>query len=173
MKTHGLLSLACGLYFSFIPASGLTAELPAPFIVLPQPHSVVLLNGKGLEPSSLENVVLKGDFRHPVMGKFLTGLTIAKSAGKGALTLVLDTSNTTLPSDEGYILTVTQDRAEIMATGEAGLFYGCQTLEQLIEDAVDYHKPVPSCKIIDFPALAYRAVHFDVKHHLDHMHYYY
>lgn len=173
MKTHGLLSLACGLYFSFIPASGLSAELPAPFIVLPQPHSVVLLNGKGLEPSSLENVFLKGDFRRPVMGKFLTGLTVAKSAGKGALTLVLDTSNTTLPSDEGYILTVTQDRAEIMATGEAGLFYGCQTLEQLFEDAVYYHKPVPSCKIIDFPALAYRAVHFDVKHHLDHMHYYY
>ena len=38
---------------------------------------------------------------------------------------------------------------------------------------VQYNKPVPSCKITDFPALSFRAVHFDLKHHLDHMNYYY
>ena len=27
--------------------------------------------------------------------------------------------------------------------------------------------------IIDYPAISYRAVHFDVKHHLDRMEYYY
>jgi len=32
---------------------------------------------------------------------------------------------------------------------------------------------IPACTITDWPALAYRAVHFDVKHHLDTMKYYY
>ena len=62
---------------------------------------------------------------------------------------------------------------EVISKGEAGLFYGCQSLEQLLEDALDYDKPVPSCKITDYPLLSYRAVHFDLKHHLDHMNYYY
>lgn len=53
------------------------------------------------------------------------------------------------------------------------MFYGCQTLEQLLEDARDFHVPIPACKITDSPALSYRAVHMDVKHHLDHMNYYY
>jgi hypothetical protein len=70
-------------------------------------------------------------------------------------------------------LTIYKDRVEVISSGEAGLFYGCQTLEQLLEDARDYNKPVPSCKITDYPVLSYRAVHFDLKHHLDHMNYYY
>ena len=61
----------------------------------------------------------------------------------------------------------------IISRGEAGLFYGCQTLEQLLEDARDFGVPIPACTITDFPALTYRAVHFDVKHHLDHINYYY
>ena len=32
-------------------------------------------------------------------------------------------------------MTVNSDRVEIVSSGEAGLFYGCQTLEQLLEDA--------------------------------------
>ena len=94
-------------------------------------------------------------------------------AGKGTLTLILDKTINNIPSEEGYILTVSGEKAEITAKGEAGLFYGCQSLEQLLEDSRDYNKPVPACKITDFPALSYRAVHFDVKHHLDHMNYYY
>ena len=118
-------------------------------------------------------MVLKGEFKRPVTGNILSQLTIVKSAGNGTLTLILDKTIKNIPSDEGYILTVSDDKAEITAKGEAGLFYGCQSLEQLLEDSRDYNKPVPACKITDFPALSYRAVHFDVKHHLDHMNYYY
>ena len=174
MKTNFLLSLACWSIFSCTPITGLSAEeLPAPFIVLPQPHHVTLLGGPGLEPGTLKYIVLKGDFKRPVMGNFLSRLTTGKPSDNGMLILHLDTALNALPSEEGYIMTVTRNRVEIVAKGEAGLFYGCQTLEQLLEDATDYQKPVPSCKITDFPVLAYRAVHIDVKHHLDHMHYYY
>ncbi len=54
-----------------------------------------------------------------------------------------------------------------------GIFYGCQTLEQLMEDSRDFNILIPAMLIIDYPAISYRAVHFDVKHHLDRMEYYY
>ncbi len=57
------------------------------------------------EPGSLQYVVLRGQIKRPVMGKILSALTVEKSAGKGTLTLILDKTLTTLPSEEGYILT--------------------------------------------------------------------
>ena len=132
-----------------------------------------MINGPGLDPATLLRIVPKGDFSIPVTGNQLSFLTVGKNSGKGTVTLILDTTLTSLPSKEGYILTVSSDRVEIISSGEAGLFYGCQTLEQLLEDAVQYSKPIPLCKITDFPALSFRAVHFDLKHHLDHMNYYY
>lgn len=173
MRTNYLLSWISGLLLLCTPVIRLSAELPAPFIILPQPQSVVLLKGPGLEPGKLQHIMMKGDFNPPVTGNILSRLTIGKRTDAGTLTLVLDTSIISLPSDEGYIMIIARDGVEIISKGEAGLFYGCQTLEQLLEDAGDYKKPVPACKITDFPVLSFRAVHFDVKHHLDHMHYYY
>ena len=161
-----LLVITAGVAFS-------TDKIPAPFIILPQPQSVVLLNGSGLELGKLHQIFIKGEFKRPVMGNILSPLILGKSAGKGTLELILDKTLNTIPSVEGYVMTISTDEVEIKANGEAGLFYGCQSLEQLLEDARDYHKPIPACKITDYPALAFRAVHWDVKHHLDHMNYYY
>jgi hexosaminidase len=174
MKKSFQLLLATGLLFSVVPWIGLSADkLPSPFVILPQPQNVVLLNGAGLESGKLHQIFLKGEIKLPVLGNILSQMTIGKSAGKGTLTLFLDKTISSVPSDEGYIMTIGQDRVEIISKSEAGLYYGCQSLEQLLEDARDYKKPVPSCKITDYPVLSYRAVHFDVKHHLDHMNYYY
>jgi hypothetical protein len=174
MLTKTLLTLAYWLLLICKPAMLLSAgELPPPFMVLPQPRQVELLNGQGLEPGSLQRIELKGGARLPVLGKHLSQLTIVQSATRGTLTLFLDTTLVSLPSKEGYVMTVSGNRVEIVSSGAAGLFYGCQTLEQLLEDVGDYQQPVPSCRITDYPAISYRAVHFDVKHHLDHMHYYY
>jgi hexosaminidase len=147
--------------------------LPYPFKIIPQPQNVTLLSGQGIHYGSLQYVVMKGDNKVPVMGAILSQLIIGKQSGKGTLTLFLDKTITSLPSEEGYLMTIDKDKIEIRATGTAGLFYGCQTLEQLLEDARDFKKPVPSCTITDYPVLSYRAVHFDVKHHLNHMNYYY
>jgi hexosaminidase len=174
MSKKYLLLLAGGLVFSIVAALPLTAEkLPAPFIILPQPQQVTLLGGPGLESGKLEHLVMKGDFNRPVMGSILSHLTSVNKTGAGTLSLVLDTAFNAVPSAEGYSMTISNNSIEIIANGEAGLFYGCQTLEQLLEDAKDYRKPIPACRITDFPVLAYRAVHIDVKHHLDHMNYYY
>jgi hypothetical protein len=162
------------LLFSFSWGIILSVDkIPSPFVILPQPKEVVLLKRSGLQNGRLMYMVLKNGVKRPLTGNILSQLTIAESDGEGTLTLTLDKNINNIPSDEGYILTISQEKAEITAKGEAGLFYGCQSLEQLLEDSRDYSKPVPACKITDFPALSYRAVHFDVKHHLDHMNYYY
>jgi hexosaminidase len=173
MLKKKLLVISLGCFSGMISTAATGGELPAPFIILPKPQSVVLMNGPGLESGRLEHMLMKGNFKRPVTGEILSKLNSENSAGNGTLSLVLDPARTSIPSEEGYILTISGDQAEIISKGEAGLFYGCQTLEQLLEDARDYQKPVPSCKITDFPVLSYRAVHFDVKHHLDHMNYYY
>lgn len=174
MRTNLLLNLAFVIVLFFHSMTVMAEEkLPAPFKIIPQPQNVILLKGSGIRTGELTNLILKGNFKRPVMGEILSKLTVGKSTDKGSLTLLLDTAFSKEQSAEGYVLTVSGGSAEIISRGEAGLFYGCQSLEQLLEDAADYRKSVPSCKITDYPALSYRAVHFDVKHHLDHMNYYY
>jgi hexosaminidase len=172
-KNFQLLVLVFVLLLVNLSIGQATERLPSPFVILPQPKEVVLLKGSGLQNGRLLHIVLKNGVKRPVTGNLLSQLAIAETVGKGTLTLTIDKSNKDFHSDEGYILTISEDKADITARGEAGLFYGCQSLEQLLEDSRDYNKPVPSCRITDFPALSYRAVHFDVKHHLDHMNYYY
>jgi hypothetical protein len=174
MRKKQLLTTTCLVFASVILLFDASAQkLPSPFVILPEPQTIILSSESGLDAGKLKYLRLQGDFNRPVMENILSQLTIGKSKGIGTLTLILDSALNSLPSEEGYILTISNTEAEIAAKGEAGLFYGCQSLEQLLEDARDFEKPVPSCKIIDYPVLSYRAVHFDVKHHLDHMNYYY
>lgn len=151
----------------------ISAPLPNPFKILPQPQKVSLASGKGIRADQLKQLFLSGDFEVPVAGPLISKLPVTQTAGKGTLSLILDKMSTAIPSNEGYVLIINNDNITITAKGEAGLFYGCQSLGQLLEDAIAFNKPLPACTISDYPALSYRAVHFDVKHHLDHMNYYY
>lgn len=153
--------------------SDLSAGLPEPFIVIPQPKNVVLLKGEGIGFQSLKGVFLAGVFERPVTGNYISQLPVSEKPGRNILTLRLEKSSLVPESKEGYVLTIRGGAAEIVSSGEAGLFYGCQTLEQLLEDALQFEKNIPACIITDYPSINYRAVHFDVKHHLDHMSYYY
>ena len=148
-------------------------KLPKPFRIIPQPKQVELIGGSGLKYGDLKAVRITGDLSRPVMGPILSRLPQTEKGSKGLLTLRLDENLSTPESAEGYVLKITNGNVEIVSRGKAGLFYGCQTLEQLLQDAGDTGTSIPACRIIDYPALSYRAVHFDVKHHLDHMNYYY
>ena len=107
----------------------------------------------------------------PVLGPLADVLPRNRRSGKG---LYLQLSDQHVPdSPEGYVLEVNDKGVAVTARTEAGLFYGCQTLEQLLEDSRDFGREIPRMKITDYPAIAYRAVHLDTKHHLDRMDYYY
>ncbi len=148
-------------------------DLPEPFLIVPQPKEIKLLPGNGLSFGALENLHIIGDLERPVMGDILSLLPASNESLTGTLTLRLAESSELPKSFEGYLLTITNGAVEIAARGEAGIFYGCQTLEQLMEDSRDFNVPIPASRIKDEPSLPYRAVHIDVKHHLDHMNIYY
>ncbi|MGB2137149.1 MAG: glycoside hydrolase family 20 zincin-like fold domain-containing protein, partial [Flavobacteriaceae bacterium] len=74
---------------------------------------------------------------------------------------------------EGYLMDINTNQIQITAKDQAGLIYGLATLEQLMEDAEEQEVHLPLCQIKDYPLLSYRAIHWDVKHHMETLDYYY
>ena len=166
MKILSLLSLCM-----FFTLNLYARSLDKVFQLLPQPQSVEVLAGKGFMYDELTFVSVAPGTPVPVLGALTDVLPRSGRTGKG---LFLQLSGQNVPdSPEGYVLEVNGKGVTVTARTEAGLFYGCQTLEQLLEDSRDFGREIPQMKITDYPAIAYRAVHLDTKHHLDRMEYYY
>lgn len=143
------------------------------FKLLPEPQKIEFYAGNGISFKDLKYLHLEGLKHKPVMAKVLASLPASVSKGKGTLTLLLTKAAIGSSSPEGYLLDIKDDEVIISANNAAGLFYGCQTLSQLMEDSRDQHVNIPACKITDYPDVAYRALHLDLKHHLDSVSYYY
>lgn len=155
----------------FLCGTLLAREVDKAFQLLPQPQSIEVSGGKGFAYAELTYVTTAPETPVPVLGALTNRLPRAKRAGKG---LFLQLTDQQVPdSPEGYILEVSREGAKVTARTEAGLFYGCQTLEQLLEDSRDFGQEIPAMKITDYPAIAYRAIHLDTKNHLDRTEYYY
>ena len=84
---------------------------------------------------------------------------------KQMLFLLITPKNHQLPSPESYTLSVTPQQILIRATSGAGLFYGMQTLLQLMQPASTGSYSVPSVEIEDTPRFAYRGLMLDVSRH--------
>ncbi len=67
---------------------------------------------------------------------------------------------------QAYELTTAAGQLTIRAKGESGLFYGVQTLLQVLKNGSG-GPYVPGMKITDWPDIAERACHYDTKHHQD------
>lgn len=84
---------------------------------------------------------------------------------KQMLFLLITPKTPQLPSPESYTLSVTPQQIEIRATSGAGLFYGMQTLLQLMQPAGTGSYSVASVEIEDTPRFAYRGLMLDVSRH--------
>jgi hexosaminidase len=98
-----------------------------------------------------------------------TGFPLAIGPG-GAITLALDPKLKAL-GEEGYRLTVTPNAIKVRAFAPAGVFYGLQTVRQLLPAAV-FRKAVtsapwkvPCLEIEDRPRFSWRGSHLDVGRH--------
>ena len=104
----------------------------------------------------------------------LRGLTLTTSAPPETVNLLRAASPAALRAlaasklafepamhDEGYILIATPGRVTIIAETAAGIFYGVQTLKQLIE-CTGGTAHLPTGTIRDWPAMRYRGVHDDL-----------
>ena len=97
-------------------------------------------------------------------------LSLAEKADAGAINLALDPTLAKV-GDEGYLLTVTPTSIQITGRKPAGVFYGIQTLLQLLPPSLfaGTAKPedlaVPSVSIVDYPRFRWRGLHLDVSRH--------
>lgn len=168
-KRRNTLILLLLLALSFVTIRA--AEWDKRFQILPLPQKMEKLKGKGISGNDLSYIVVQDKVDFPILGALLNALPRKAGQGKG---VTLSLSEQGMPeSAEGYVLEVTPKGVTIQSRGQAGLFYGCQTLEQLMEDSRDHRILIPCLRITDYPEISYRAVHFDTKHHLDRIEYYY
>jgi hexosaminidase len=79
------------------------------------------------------------------------------------------TLDNTVSQSEGYRLEISPDQVKLAARQEAGLFYGVQTLKQLLFHANPGSKKatavLPCLKIVDYPRFTWRGMHLDVSRH--------
>jgi len=179
-----LLTISYIILFSFIII--LVSSLPASFAgdkqnglflvqginILPEPQQAHLGPEQGIIGSSVKiNLTIDVD---PFIKNILEmgiNLTDEKKGIRQIDMEITDGEKLGLPAkglSEGYKLTIEKKKILIQAPQNAGLFYGAQTLLQLIrEDGT-----VPLGEVVDWPDLSWRAVHFDTKHHQDRLEYY-
>jgi hypothetical protein len=68
---------------------------------------------------------------------------------------------------QGYSLKIAPGLIQITGNTDQGLFYGVQTLLQLLKSGPRGQLLLPVCSIEDWPRLQLRFLHWDTKHHQD------
>ncbi|MGN6494150.1 MAG: beta-N-acetylhexosaminidase [Agriterribacter sp.] len=97
--------------------------------------------------------------------KFALSILLASKSSKKSIVLTTKGANKKL-GDEGYTILVEENNITVRANEDAGLFYGVQTLMQLIRKK-ESGAYISGMKITDWPDTRQRAAHYDTKHHQD------
>jgi hexosaminidase len=100
-----------------------------------------------------------------------TGFAL-KTGATGTIQLDLLPKPNTRLGKEGYTLDVTDKKVSIRANTAAGLFYGVQTLLQLLPGDIESRSlvngvawKIPGVAIVDYPRFAWRGMMLDVSRH--------
>jgi hypothetical protein len=145
--------------------------------LLPQPQQIAYGDGN----LSLTNLSVRAEGTPDSADRFaasqltagLSAITHQAAATTGPAIILRRTGNgADLPGDdekvgpdsrESYSIKVTTDGVEIRAPSSAGLFYGMQTLLQMVEGE-GATATLPVAEVHDWPALAYRGFMMDFSH---------
>ncbi|WP_321515689.1 beta-N-acetylhexosaminidase [Marinifilum fragile] len=143
------------------------------YAIIPKPIDLQVKNGRFIID---QNTKVTGDKNLETEGHYLAEI-LSLSAGKeivfsdetkGNINLTIDSS---LESDEAYTLSVDYNNVKISGKTAKGVFYGIQSLRQLIQkkDLLGNESAaiasIPATLINDAPRYAYRGMHLDVARH--------
>ena len=171
---RAVLVATFSLLFSWDHAA---AEINAPAIV-PRPAKMEVAAGSFLmtpdtaivaDAASAATAGQLADDLAPASG-FALKVSTQPGDAKTVITLTEDAGLSRL-GPEGYQLTVTPQAIQISSAGQAGLFYGAQTLRQLLPAAIFSAAPakevtwnIPCVTIEDTPRFAWRGLMLDSGH---------
>lgn len=159
------------LYIFLMPRVG-KAQLDTAFKLFPIPKKITAQPGVGMLHMP-RHVYYADDIFPFKLSKEMSSLARVKRVVDGGIQLFLDSEMELPVNAEGYRIQIANNVIKIKAKERSGLFYGLQTIKQLIQDMKEHNIPIPACDILDYPDVSHRAVHIDLKHHLDDMPYYY
>jgi hexosaminidase len=109
-------------------------------------------------PEATSAAIFLSDF---FKSKNLSVTNQSNSERTGEILLIIK-PDTTL-GEEGYTLSVNSKGVSIEANAGSGLFYGVQSLIQIISTD---GKQIPYVEITDYPRFSYRGLHLDVGRHM-------
>jgi len=150
--------------------------------IIPKPVSVTADSGTFVLTSRTDILVPEDPAEIAGIGQYLadilnrsTGLGLevvagSKKAGKGDIQLVLSEDDAGL-GDEGYELVITGKLLKVTAYKPAGLFYGIQTVRQLLPARIEMDTvqegpwEIATGTIRDYPDYSYRGAMRDVARH--------
>lgn len=149
--------------------------------IIPAPVSLVKLQGHFILP---KNVIIQAPagVEHKQTVSFLTERlsvptgyevsTVHHPSAQASIRLIINEHNDAVVGKEGYKLSVDQKHVTIKANTAAGLFYGMQTLLQLLPKEIESkvktqttNWSIPCVNVTDFPRLGWRGLMFDVARH--------
>jgi len=156
------------------------------YSVIPSPQKVVLEEGEiffndswALDPGKIakDHIAVRSLVRD--LGAFhWIELRPVSNQTKNVIRLAIDkdaagtgTAAVTDPEirKQAYRLKISPGLIEITGNADQGLFYGVQTLLQLLRPAAGGNLMLPVSTIEDWPKLELRFLHWDTKHHQDRM----
>ncbi len=176
-------TIALGMVVLLLGCMSVQADESASLGLVPMPSHVAVKSG-ALQLTNGAAIVVDKDAPDALaVAKLLAerinqstglGLVVKPSDGltKGAIVLTTKNANAAL-GPEGYALDVSPEGAVISATAGPGLFYGTQTLLQLLPPQVFSPKKVeasvawsiPAVRIEDKPRFRWRGLMLDVSRH--------
>jgi hexosaminidase len=166
LKTVHFKKIGSLIFLSLFTASTMAQTLA----IIPKPSEMNLSNGSyelssetslAFDQSNKELAHIAGLFADHLSKYY--HLDLAETGTKGSISLKL------VPSlnlgDEAYLLKVNQDGVLITASGPKGVFYGVQTLKQMLPVANSGKLLVPFAEIKDQPRFGWRGLMLDVGRH--------
>lgn len=167
MKIKGVLTgfmLVCTVWSVNAQTDKNLGIIPAPVAVTRQTGSFKLDKTVVLVQGDAENAATADILNAYIAAKGGFALRPVAIVPKGSKAIILSSKGAADLPEEGYRIVVGAGQIEITGKG-AGLFYGVQTLMQLIPEKTGQELTIPAARIEDYPRFKYRGMMLDVARH--------
>jgi hexosaminidase len=171
LKLKFSLAVALFIFLFQLSAFAQTEATSERYPVIPYPMHLIPANGDFVINKNTSIVIQNESFRQDATAlkqiiKESGGFIPRESKTTKGNCIILKTDNS-IESPEGYNLSVTPSNVILSARTSAGLFWGIETIRQLlpVSNSGDKTLKIPAVEIKDQPAYGWRGMHLDVSRH--------